>query len=88
MATKTNAPLPAEVESGNQYSWCSCGLSENMPLCDGSHKETDKKPVLFTAEVSRTMYLCGCTESGSPPFCDGSHCKNNLIWQAPPPTKP
>ena len=28
------------VEANKRYSWCSCGLSNKQPLCDGSHKET------------------------------------------------
>ena len=76
MATKTNAPLPADIEEGKTYSWCACGLSQTMPLCDGSHKGGDKKPVSFIAEETKTAYLCACTLTESAPLCDGSHCKN------------
>ncbi len=75
MPTKTNAPLPADVEEGKTYHWCACGHSQTMPLCDGSHKKTDKTPVSFVAEDTRTTYLCACTLSEVPPLCDGSHCK-------------
>ena len=27
------------VEVDKRYSWCSCGLSQNQPFCDGTHKE-------------------------------------------------
>ncbi|WP_081679148.1 CDGSH iron-sulfur domain-containing protein [Methylobacter luteus] len=76
MPTKTNLPLPAQVEAGKSYSWCSCGLSQTMPLCDGAHKgASDKKPVSFLAEETKTVYLCACTASQTPPHCDGSHCQ-------------
>ncbi|QXP68714.1 MULTISPECIES: CDGSH iron-sulfur domain-containing protein [unclassified Polaribacter] len=32
-----NRSLSVELEGGN-YAWCTCGLSENKPLCDGFHK--------------------------------------------------
>jgi CDGSH-type Zn-finger protein len=51
MVTKTNSPLPVKVEAGTKYSWCSCGFSQTMPLCDHSHRElSDKKSVKFVAE--------------------------------------
>lgn len=77
MPTKTNMPLPVDLEKDKTYGWCSCGLSQNMPLCDGSHKtgdSTDKGPVPFTVGETKRMFLCACTKTEEPPFCDGSHC--------------
>ncbi len=85
MPTKTNAPLPADIEAGKDYLWCRCGLSHNMPLCDGKHQGTGKQPVVFTAEQTKTAYLCACSSTQSPPICDGSHCKIVLNQVGSPP---
>ena len=67
------APYATDVVVGERYRWCACGLSSRQPLCDGSHKGTDFKPVSFTAEKTETVYLCGCKQTASAPMCDGSH---------------
>ncbi len=61
-----------EVEAGN-YFWCSCGLSQKQPFCDGSHKGTSFSPVKETISEKKTVYWCGCKASKNAPFCDGSH---------------
>ncbi len=66
-------PYPVEVEEGKTYYWYACGLSENQPFCDGSHKATELEPVAFTAGKNGTVYLCGCKHTANRPFCDGSH---------------
>jgi len=77
MAIKTNSPLPVEVTGGETYAWCRCGLSQSTPLCDGTHKSaSDKKPLKFVADETKTLLLCACTQTQAPPYCDGSHCKS------------
>ena len=66
-------PYEVEVEAGKAYLWCSCGLSNNQPFCDASHKGSDFKPIRFEAEASETLYLCGCKRSGAKPICDDTH---------------
>ena len=66
-------PYPVEVESGKTYYWCSCGLSQNQPFCDGAHKGSGMGPTPHTAEKTGTVYFCGCKNSGKGALCDGSH---------------
>ncbi len=67
------SPYAVEVEDGKQYYWCSCGRSKKQPFCDGSHKGTDFKPLVYTATETKTVYFCGCRASKKSPLCDGSH---------------
>ncbi len=70
-----DTPLAIEVESGKSYFWCSCGLSQNQPFCDGSHKGTEFVPVKYQATESKKVFFCGCKITASQPLCDGSHNK-------------
>ena len=67
-------PLAVELEEGKKYAWCTCGLSQNQPFCDGTHmKETDITPIKFVAENYCKKSLCMCKQSKNKPFCDGTH---------------
>jgi CDGSH-type Zn-finger protein len=46
------SPFIKQVEPG-KYAWCACGLSENQPYCDGSHKVTDIRPVIVDITEKR-----------------------------------
>ena len=65
-------PVEVDLKPGN-HAWCTCALSANQPFCDGSHKNTDKTPKVFTIREAETAYLCVCKKTGNPPYCDGSH---------------
>jgi CDGSH-type Zn-finger protein len=67
------SPYATEIQSGQNYAWCRCGRSAKQPFCDGSHKETEFRPVVFAAEETKTVYFCGCKRTGNQPYCDGSH---------------
>ncbi|MFY7899466.1 MAG: CDGSH iron-sulfur domain-containing protein [Chitinophagaceae bacterium] len=76
-------PTAVTVEKGKTYAWCTCGLSEKNPFCNGQHKtlatEEDGNLVMpfkslkFTAEEDGEVWLCNCKHTKNPPFCDGSH---------------
>ena len=68
-----NAPIGINVLEGNSYYWCSCGLSKKQPFCDGSHKGTTFKPLLFKADQSKKVFFCTCKQTNDQPMCDGSH---------------
>ena len=58
-----------------KYAWCACGHSENQPFCDGSHKDTEFKPIIVNQEDEKKIAWCGCKQSGNKPYCDGSHVR-------------
>ncbi len=69
-------PTLVKVEKGKTYAWCTCGLSEKNPLCDGHHKTIDGLPftnLKFTAQEDGEVRLCNCKQTATPPFCDGTH---------------
>lgn len=70
-----NEPLKISLEANKKYAWCSCGLSENQPFCDGKHKGTSMSPNVFSIETETTRHLCTCKATKNQPFCDGSHNK-------------
>jgi CDGSH iron-sulfur domain-containing protein 3 len=67
-------PTVLTLEPGTYY-WCSCGLSENQPFCNGAHKGTDFKPLAFEVTEAKPVALCLCKHTGNAPFCDGAHQK-------------
>ncbi len=67
------SPTAVDLEEGKQYAFCTCGLSESKTFCDGSHKGSDFKPLVFTAEKTEKAFLCDCKQTDKAPFCDGTH---------------
>ena len=70
-----DSAIALKVEEGKSYFWCSCGKSSKQPLCDGSHKGTEFKPITFKAYVTKKLFFCACKQTKNQPFCDGSHNK-------------
>ncbi len=69
----TVQPEKIDVVAGETYYWCTCGLAATQPFCDGAHKGSGKKSLMFKAETTGAVYLCTCKQTKNPPYCDGSH---------------
>ena len=69
------ASVPVDLEAGKTYFFCTCGLSEKQPFCDGKHKGTGFKSSGFSAIRTEKVWLCQCKHSNKLPFCDGTHKK-------------
>jgi CDGSH-type Zn-finger protein len=65
-------PLTTELEAGT-YSWCRCGMTRDVPWCDGSHEGTGITPLEFEVDETGTKAICNCGLTSTPPYCDGSH---------------
>lgn len=69
-------PYKVKVEKDKIYYWCSCGLSQKQPFCDGSHKKEGKfRSVKYIADEGKDVFFCGCKMTNHKPLCDGSHSK-------------
>ncbi len=56
------APYPRQ-ETARNVTWCQCGRSANQPYCDGSHRETDIRPITVELTEDRLVKWCGCKHS-------------------------
>ena len=43
MKDKLSAAIKVKLLEGKRYSFCSCGLSKNLPYCDNAHREYNEK---------------------------------------------
>lgn len=66
-------PISVDLVEGQKYAWCACGRSAKQPFCDGSHKGTEFKPIVFVADTPGLNILCACKRSDNAPFCNGRH---------------
>lgn len=79
-------PAIVKVEPGKIYSWCTCGLSEKQPFCDGAHKMIEPiineqgesvlpyRSLKVQFEKEEEIMFCQCKQTKTPPYCDDSHC--------------
>lgn len=68
-----DGPVTVELTAGVQYAYCTCGLSDIQPFCNGAHRGTGLKPIKFTADRVEQVPFCLCKQSRALPRCDGSH---------------
>ncbi len=64
-------------ETPGKKAYCQCGLSENLPYCDGTHGRagTGIRPIVIDVEEAGKKAVCQCHKSGTVPWCDGTHGK-------------
>jgi CDGSH-type Zn-finger protein len=68
------SPAVLELQPGESYWWCRCGLSPEQPWCSGAHEQEGAfEPVEFTVAEAKKYALCRCKHTSTPPFCDGTH---------------
>ncbi len=67
-------PIVIEETPGKK-AYCQCGLSDNMPHCDGAHSRegTGLSPVVVEVAEAGKKAVCQCDHSADLPWCDGSH---------------
>ncbi|MBV1951117.1 MAG: CDGSH iron-sulfur domain-containing protein [Cycloclasticus sp.] len=68
-----NAPYVVSLKKDDEIYICQCGKTSNAPLCDGSHKGSEGRPLGYQATKDEELYVCGCGKSANMPWCDGSH---------------
>ncbi|NJB81539.1 CDGSH iron-sulfur domain-containing protein [Wenyingzhuangia aestuarii] len=72
-----NKPIPTPkacyLIKDKTYAYCTCNHSITKPYCDGSHKGTQHKPLLFKVPKNEKTFLCTCGSTKDAPYCDGSH---------------
>lgn len=76
MAKPKHGSKPIVVEeTAGKKAYCQCGLSANLPYCDGSHSSegTGLAPIVVAVESPGKKAVCQCHQSGNRPWCDGTH---------------
>ncbi len=73
MSVFKNQPLKIFLKAEVKHAYCACSQSKKFPMCDGSHRGSDKKPIKFFLEEDKEVFLCQCGKSKQLPYCDGSH---------------
>ncbi|KNE56767.1 hypothetical protein AMAG_02543 [Allomyces macrogynus ATCC 38327] len=67
--------ITRSLKPGETKKWCTCGLSKSQPWCDGSHRGTEFKPLVWKVpDTPQTIYdICNCKYTKKPPLCDATH---------------
>ena len=72
-------PVKTSLVKGKTYHFCTCSLSADKVLCDGSHKGSEFTPKEFIATRDGEALLCLCKNSSCTPYCDGAHAKHEKL---------
>jgi CDGSH-type Zn-finger protein len=78
MAEPKHGTGPIQVEeTPGKKAYCTCGWSEKLPYCDGSHarQNTGCQPIVCDVTEAGTKWICQCHQSGNLPWCDGTHSR-------------
>lgn len=54
-------PYKVTLKAGKMVPWCSCGLSNKQPRCDGSHRkhETGMEPLRYKVRCTAISFAVG-----------------------------
>lgn len=87
-----------DLEAGKRVSWCSCGLSERQPFCDGKHKgvslqycsSSKSASVTHTHTITLRASYCRHRVEACPLHTRGRPTRSILLWYtyAPRPPSP
>lgn len=58
-------PINVKLEPGKTYAWCRCGRSQTQPFCDGSHRDTEIRLLVFTVDEPKDAWLCQCKHTST-----------------------
>ncbi len=78
MAEAKHATTPIIVdERVGKKAYCQCGLSANLPYCDGAHsrENTGVSPIVCDVTEAGKKAICQCHKSSNRPWCDGTHSR-------------
>jgi CDGSH-type Zn-finger protein len=76
MADPLHGKAPIVIdETAGRKAYCTCGHSQNLPHCDGSHgrQQTGLTPAIVEITEDKKVAVCQCHQSKNMPFCDGTH---------------
>lgn len=76
MAEPKHGTAPIVIdETAGKKAYCTCGWSEKLPHCDGSHNRmaTGCAPLVCEVAEDGRKAVCQCHQTGTSPWCDGSH---------------
>ena len=71
-----NRPIVVDETAGTK-AYCMCGLSDNLPYCDGAHsrESTGIRPIVEDIKEAGKKAICQCHKSEGLPWCDGTHSR-------------